>query len=163
MILGGSNRFFILQASRKTHFAETTYDDIWVSFFSFIFPANCTKHCLLINGPYRIEAKYIKIWTRNTFTAYVKLASSCKSCIIIMMILSMSHLLTLFYNSTHFLSIHRFFSSSLSNQGNLHYWHLTTIIANSLRLLSSLSRFYWVAWLGSGTNISRQCILIMPF
>ena len=159
MILGGSNRFFILQPPRKTYFAETTYDDIWVSFFSLFFPANCTKHCLL----YRIEVKYIKIWTRDIFMAYVKLASSCKSCIIIMMILSMLLLLTLFHNSTHFLSTHRFFSSSLSNQGSLHYWHLTIIIANSLRLSSSLSRFYGVAWLGSGTNISRQCILIMPF
>ena len=112
---------------------------------------------------YRIEVKYIKLWTRNTFTAYVKLASSCKSCIIIMMVLSMSLLLTLFHNSTHFLSTHRFFSSSLSNQGSLHYWHLTIIIANSLRLSSSLSRFYGVAWLLSGTNISRLCIVLMQF
>ena len=79
------------------------------------------------------------------------------------MVLSMSLLLTLFHNSTHFLSTHRFFSSSLSNQGSLHYWHLTIIIANSLRLSSSLSRFYGVAWLLSGTNISRLCIVLMQF
>ena len=45
-----------------------------------------------------------------------------------MMVLSMSLLLTSFHNSTSFLSNHRFFSSSLSNQGSLHYWHLTIIM-----------------------------------
>ena len=63
--------------------------------------------------------------------AYVKSACSCKLCIIIMMVLSMSLLLTLFHNSTLFLSTHRFFSSSLSNQGSLRYWHLTIIIATA--------------------------------
>ena len=46
----------------------------------------------------------------------------------IMMVLSMSLLLTLFHNSTSFLSTHRFFFSSLSTQGSLHYWHLTIIM-----------------------------------
>ena len=152
--------------------------------FSFIFSAKCLKHYFLfiwicwrlhtkrvvkdhnkksLSKLHGIDVKYITSDICDDFMSYVKSVCGCKLCIIIMMVLSMSLLLTLFHNSTHFLSTHRFFSSSLSNQRSLHYWHLTIIIANSLRLSSSLSRFYGVAWLWSGTNISRLCIIFMPF